>query len=843
MFLPHFVVKMSQPVQPPEIPAIISPVTNECSNGTPPVSVTACVRSSVCEQPMQTSRVPAALTFPETLDSENSCFLNIAKSAALLGPPISVSYFVQPTFGSQLNSYNNSTLALKNDKGQLKTKEQGVTQTINQPDTKSYTRTNFSLALRPSPSSDSLFKNELNTPIIKRIVTQERGGELREFEFSVPPATTQNLPDAEGAAEPEDTVPQPPAIPEVEIPIPTPAAEPIGVIELTADTQEYDEQRQIVTAEGNVIVRFQGALLDADRVQINLPNRIMVAEGNVALTRGEQILRGERFEYYFVQDSGVVYNASGELYTASSDTDLAEFPSPDDSEQTVIPRPLSDRITSNQPLQGVTNPGGYSFVVGSSLALDPRSGTTSTPRTRTGGSINRFRYQADRVDFEGSEAIATNMRISNDPFSPPELELQAKTARFRRISPLLDEIVASQPRLVFDQSFSVPTFRNRVLIDRRPREPGLFNFGFDDDDRGGLFVERPFELYNSPTVRFSITPQYFLQRAIFDENPIDPSVFGFKSRLDVFLGPRTSLVGSLAVTSLDFDEIDDETRASLRLQQIIGTTLPHTLNLEASYRDRLFNGSLGFQTVRSSIGAVLLSPVIPLGNTGINLTYQAGIQNINANTNRLDLLPAVRDNNRINLTRYQAAASLSRGFLLWRGKALPATPEAGLRYTPTPVVPYLAFNTNLIGVTSLYSNGDNQNSLSGSVGLVGQIGHFSKPFLDYTGFNIRFTQVAVGDLSPFLFDRVADRSVLSGGITQQLYGPLRLGFQTSLNLDTGEEISTDYFLEYRRRSYNIIVRYNPVQGLGSVSLRISDFNWTGNPGRFDGRPVIQGVTH
>ncbi|NEP13214.1 MAG: DUF3769 domain-containing protein [Symploca sp. SIO1A3] len=833
---------MPQTVQPPEIPAIISPVTNECSNGTPPVSVTACVGGSVCQQPTQTTDVPAPMASKETLEPEYSCLLNISKSAALLGPPISVGYFVQPKSGIAPDLYRYSTFLLKNDGDQLKTKEQVATRTINRADTKSSAITKFSLGFRHFPVPDVSSRSKANPLIIERILTQERGGKVRELEFSVPLKTTQDLPDAEGTVEEEDTAPQLPVIPEAEVTIPTPVAEPIGVIELTADTQEYDEQRQIVTAEGNVIMRFQGALLDADRVQINLPNRIMVAEGNVTLTRGGQVLRGERFEYYFVQDSGVIFNASGELYTASSEIDLPELPSPDDSDPTAIPRPLSDRIVTNQPLQGVTNPGGYSFVVGSSLRLDPESGSTSTPRSRSGGSVNRFRYEADRVDFEGSEGIATNMRITNDPFSPPELELQAENVRFRRISPLVDEIVAAQPRLVFDQSFSVPTFRNRILIDRRPREPALFNFGFDDDDRGGLFIERPIEIYNSPTVRFSITPQYFLQRAIFDESPIDPSAFGFKSRLDVSFGPRTTLVGSLAVTSLDFDDIDDETRASLRLQQIIGTTLPHKLNLEASYRDRLFNGSLGFQTVRSSIGALLTSPVIPLGQTGINLTYQVGIQNINANTNRLDLLPTVRDNDRINLTRYQAAASLSRGFVLWRGKALPATPEEGLRYTPKPVVPYLAFNTNVRGVTSLYSNGDNQNSISGTVGLVGQIGHFSRPFLDYTGFNISFTQAAVGDLSPFLFDRVADRSVLSGGITQQLYGPFRLGFQTSFNLNTGQEISTDYFLEYRRRSYNVILRYNPVQGLGSLSLRISDFNWTGNPGRFDGRPVIQGVT-
>jgi hypothetical protein len=507
----------------------------------------------------------------------------------------------------------------------------------------------------------------------------------------------------------------------------------------------------------------------------------------------------------------------------------------------------------------VTNPGFYSFLIGGGF------GTTTTGNVsnivsgvpQATGTINRFRYEADRIDFEGSEAIAQNVRITNDPFSPPELELRAETARFRRISPLVDEIVATRPRLVFDQGLSVPTFRNRVVIDRREREPGLLQFGFDDDDRGGLFIERSFNIVSTPGVRFKVTPQYFLQRAVLGEqNPntpdkddnglLDPSSFGLKAQLDATFTPRTTLRASATFTSLDPDELDEELRASVRLQQVIGTGLPHNLNLEYSFRDRLFNGSLGFQTVQQSLGAVITSPVIRLGDTGINLTYQAGIQAINARTDRQDLLPPPpRENNRIDLTRYQASATLSRSFTLWRGEALPLTPTEGLRYTPRPVVPFLAVRGVVTGVASAYSSGDTQESLSGTVGLVGQLGHFSRPYLDYTRFNLSYTQVARGNLSPFRFDRVADRIVLSAGITQQIYGPFLAGFQTSYNLDTGEEISTDLFLEYSRRTYSLLLRYNPVQELGSISFRINDFNWTGNPGLFDGsaiRPVVQGVT-
>ena len=74
------------------------------------------------------------------------------------------------------------------------------------------------------------------------------------------------------------------------IPVPTPE----DLVEITADRQEYDQQRQIVIAEGNVMVRFRQSLIEADQAQINLVNRQVTAEGNVALTRGNQVIRGDR---------------------------------------------------------------------------------------------------------------------------------------------------------------------------------------------------------------------------------------------------------------------------------------------------------------------------------------------------------------------------------------------------------------------------------------------------------------------------------------------------------------------------------------------------------------------
>ncbi len=612
-----------------------------------------------------------------------------------------------------------------------------------------------------------------------------------------------------------------------------------GVIEVTSDRQEFDERRQIFTAEGNVIMRFQGGILDANRVQGNLLNFIAIAEGNASLTRGQQVFRGSRFVYNFVQNSGTIQNARGTVFSPTSGTDLT-FETGTGGLTTPVPdRPLSDRLLENQPPQQITSPGGVTVELG-------RGGLTNV------GQLNRVRFEAEQIEFYPRGWTATNVRLTNDPFSPPELELRADRAVFTQLSPLRDEIVLTNSRIFFDQGFSIPTFRRRIVIDRTPREAPIVQIRYDARERGGLYVERGFDIINTPQVQLSITPQFLVQRAIAQQggNIFNPNSWGFRMRFNANVSPRTRVEASAVTPTFFLNELPDRLRARLAATQIIGTRLPHTLTLEYSYRNRLFNGSLGFQTVRSSLGAVITSPVIPLWR-GINLTYQGSAQYINAESDRQDLLdfdfsnPNPQDD-RIVLGRFQASAELARPTLLWRGQPLPATPSEGLRYTPVPLVPFLRVVPSVRGTTSLYTSGDTQQTLSGSIALQGQFGHFSRPFLDYTGFNVGYTQVLKDGLSPFFFDRVVDTRVLSFGISQQLYGPFRVGFQTGINLDTGERFSTDYFLEYSRRTYGIIIRFNPDREQGSINLRISDFNWTGGDevfggsgGRFVDTGVIQ----
>lgn len=595
---------------------------------------------------------------------------------------------------------------------------------------------------------------------------------------------------------------------------------------LEADQQEYDLADQVISAYGNVLIQFGDAQLSSNRLWVNLRNRFVQAEEDVLFTRNNQIIAGSFATYNLIQGAGTVLEAQGELALDDAARDFStDFQVVGSSSQVLAPVDQTQRTEGS--LSSVTSSGGLSLGTDSRV----QSGTE-------GNNINRLRFEADRLDFDASGWYAEGIRLTNDPFSPPEIEFRGDTARLTPLNAEEDELVITNARVVFDQGLSIPLLRSRIVLRRGQVDPSELNpiptaIGIDGRDRGGLYIERIFSISPGGPWQISFVPQFYIQRWLNESgaNLGNPANFGLTAGLSGSLGPRTSVTATANLSGFDLDNFSNRLRASVRGQQLIGD---HRLNLEYSYRDRLFNGSLGFQDVQSSLGAVLLSPVVRLGNSQIDLTYQLSGQYVTAATDRPALIGLNNPSSLTSLFRFQGSVALNRIFRLWQGEGLPPTQTAGLRYSPRPVVPFLQLATELRGTATYYSSSDLQETLTANVRLEGQIGHFSRSFFDYTAFNIGYSRSLVGGAtSPFLFDRNVDQNVLSGGVVQQIYGPFRAGFQTALNLDTGRFIETELIFEYSRRAYGLVLRYNPAQASGFLGFRLSNFDWVGRTSDFD----------
>ncbi len=647
---------------------------------------------------------------------------------------------------------------------------------------------------------------------------------------------TQRQVFAQAEAPPPPLVPAPPvnnaAPPPAQRPAQKPTPQPgeqknnfpvAGVVELQAEKQEYSNTEQVITASGKVLMRFRNALLKADRLEVDLKSKKAIATGNVSLKRGQQVLRGEKFDYDFGQDKGLITTAGGEIYQPSIAKDLnaarvaparGEFADP----------PLAEQLQKDQPVGKITSSGSGGIAVGSDRPIEFQEPLQSK------GSITRLRYRANRLEFDGKMLSAKEVRLTNDPFSPPELEVRADQVTFESSSDDKSTIRAANPRVTIDQGFTLPLVISQLSLDELGRDTNPFGVGFDTEDRGGLFLERNFDIISQKNLRFSLRPQYFLQRAITQNQIFSLDSLGVKATVDANLAPNSSIKGTLDVNSLDLSRIGNTLRSRLAFNQEFDLLSgKHNLEISGAYRDRVSNGTLGFQDVQSSLNAKLISPKIDLGGTGIKLSYFGGVGLFNANTDRTDLAGS---DGRVNLSRLEAGANLEKSFRLWEGSGPPVNERSTYNYSPVPVVPYLQINTGLEAKANSYSNGDSQSSYGYKVSLQGQFGHFTAPFLDYTGFNIGYSQNFLSGSSPYLFDRFLDTRVVTAGINQQIFGPIRAGIQTSINVDNGQSLGTDYYLEYSRRTFGILVRYNPVLQIGSIGFKLNDLDWQGTPDPF-----------
>lgn len=610
-----------------------------------------------------------------------------------------------------------------------------------------------------------------------------------------------------------------------------PPVNPVDLVEVKADQQDFDQNRQLVSARGNVLIRFRQSVVDANYAVLNLTTRQLLAEGDVSLKRGNQVLRGTRMDYNLAEQTGVINNAYGEVDLRKSSQDFSLLSPTELNYGGMMKEPLSDRLAREVSLRGVKSAGGLTVVLGGGQQL-------SAPKIS--GEVSRLRFFAERIDLlpDGSR-IATNLRLTNDPFSPPELELRARQATIKPLGNSQSEIVTTPTQFVFDQGLKISTLAQRQVLGPDRRNGQCLGTGYDYTDRGGFYLQCVLEPEIHPSIRLTLIPQFFIQRSwdLYGGSPFHYDNFGFVGRVSARFGPTSELSGRINVLSFNFGE--EEIRGRLQFQQLVEK---HTLSGQYAYRERVFNGSLGQQTVRTLAGVLLTSPQFILGDSLIRFNYQAGYHFINSETDQSNLILPGNTTGRVSTYRFQASAGLKRIFQLWRGTPLPRTATQGLRYTKDPVVPGINFTVSAVGVTSLYNNGYHQNSLTGTVGLEGQFGHFSRNYLDYTAFSISYSQGLLDGFSPFFFDRYVDQKVLGLGFSQQIYDGWRFGVQTSRNLDTGYIFSTDYILEYSRRTYGLILRYNPQRQIGTFNLRITDFNWNGSPEPFpDMNTVNEGV--
>ena len=469
---------------------------------------------------------------------------------------------------------------------------------------------------------------------------------------------------------------------------------------------------------------------------------------------------------------------------------------------------------------------------------------TKSNRQLVKGTISRWRIQAGRLRFTPTTFRGDRVAFSNDPFTPAQTWLDSENV-VGTLQPNGDTVIrAERNTLLVEDRLPIPVRRSTV-IQKQEEVENRWVLGYDKEDRDGFFVGRTFEAKVGRRGRLQVQPQVMAQRAVNGETESYPlpgqpqgypavsqpaktgDLFGVEASFNQPIG-RWDLAANLDISTFDPDNIADGTRSFGDLK--VPLTLPllgeSTARLFGAYRFRVWNGSLGEENVYAAGGISLEDAgTLPAwGRLTSNYFWRTGVGTFKANEFDSRAVAA--------LWRYNAIGSFNLNLPLWTGRPAAATPTGGLLNSPVPIVPGLALNANVLGTVAYFGDGTNQNTISLSGGPTLTLGHFIRPFLDYTQITVIGGGTLRQGLSPLAFDRAVDLSTLGIGLTQQLVGPLLfnggIGINVDPNSDNYGDVTNSYVeLRWQRRAYEIGVFYSPYDGLGGVRVKLNDFNFQG----------------
>ena len=460
------------------------------------------------------------------------------------------------------------------------------------------------------------------------------------------------------------------------------------------------------------------------------------------------------------------------------------------------------------------------------------------------GQVSRWRFQAKTLVLTPEAWTSPLVVLTNDPLTPAQLILEGRDSQVREQSDGSLILTSAKNRGLLDGKLSVP-LPSRIALNSGDRPSWAFLN--DQNRRDGFYVAYTLPSLSALGGELTLTPQLMLGRAVSGKTDTYPpghdgspeagttlqdivvgDLFGLDVRYRRPVGSQGELQLRTDLSTLSPHHLAGNTRAEASLLHpltvpLLGET---RASLSASYRFSVWNGSLGEQDVYTAFGGFLEKDVQlpPWGSLRNRLLWRLGLQNINT---------TVFDTKDLSGKTWRASgyARLTSTLPIWQGEILEDSEQA-LRYVPQPIRPEASLTTFLIAHSSSY--GDRSGQRYYTLGVLSDVavGHFSRPYFDYTKLSIGGSVSLVEQTSRFSFDRAVDLGLVYISWTQQLAGPLLLSTNMSYNLDGqsdiyGNRVDSIFELKWQRRAYSLGLFYSPERKVGGLQIHINGFDWSG----------------
>ncbi len=578
--------------------------------------------------------------------------------------------------------------------------------------------------------------------------------------------------------------------------------------ELEIQSEVQSEENNIFTATGNVFAIFKGNSLKTDRLIYDKLNETLKAEGNIEIILKEQVFTAEEMKYDFKSKKGQFLKVKGLIKTKNF-IDNLEFDSNNFNEKSLI------------------------------LAKIGKDRVLYTPN-----GINNWIFHTDELKVEDNKWTAQKAIFTNDLLETDQVKFKINKLK---ITPKDDQlkIKSSISYLILENKLSIPFwFGNRTL--NKSKEGYAFDFnskwyyGIDSLDRDGYFIGRKLNPISiSKEFALELEPQFLIQRSLqgYTKSFVnkDDSITADKVKRDISFADNFALNSELNGKINDWDlKIDKKLYSfdSEKFLQALRFKVDLTKEIDflnskwdktffGSYRDSIWNGSIGESEIYFGIGSKLTRSNTWTVN-GITKT-----ENFNIGLGKFKG-EGLNSKNLITSSKGSFFYSLDQKFPLNVEKAKTKFIDKTFNYIFEPIKKGVYINTQLSALYSFYDTGNHQEYFGFGAGPEIVFGDFKKKYLDYTRVKLfPFYRFKGGD-SIFKFDQISDRFTLDIAFDQQVYGPILLKTNATINFDGnsknyGDFINSKISLNWKKRSYELGIFYQPHNQSGGINFALFGF--------------------
>ena len=576
--------------------------------------------------------------------------------------------------------------------------------------------------------------------------------------------------------------------------------------QLIIQSDKQSEISDVIYAEGNVSVSYRGRILKADKLIYDKLNKKINATGNVALLLGDQLFKVSQLEYSFISEKGYLLDVEGSINTNN----------------------LLDDLSSN-------------FSLSDSEKLESLIEVKKKEVVNTPNKVQNWLFFTDKMTIDGDKWKSEKAIFSNDLVELKQVKLAINALEVFPVDEKKLRFTSSLNYLILEEKISVPFWLGTRNFDfGNFQTANRWNLGYENLDKDGYFIGRKFNSIDiTDDFVLDLEPQFLIQRSLkgytksfvnkgesitserVKRNASFEDYFALKSQINGRIN-NWNLEIDKNLNSFDLDKFTDAFRFNTKFKKEINfLNTKWDKSFYGIYRERGWNGSLGEAEIYLGYGSKLQKENNWVVN-GIEKkeSLSLGLANITAE--------AFNTKNLITNLKGTFFYSLDRKFPISIQKPKNKSIDISFRYIPQPVTKGLSLNTKLEASYSFYENGHHQEYIGLGIGPELILGNFKDKTFDYTRLSFfPFYKLDSGK-SAFKFDHNYEKFTLNIAFDQQLFGPVVLKSFGILDLtndsdDYGEFIDSKISLNWKKRSYEFGIFYQPHNQAGGISFELFGF--------------------